>query len=153
MTTGTILLQGHVRRSYLGQLTVTAGEGAQVRSAVPGPADPGAAHADRQSRAVLDKAARENFPVAPFFLPRAWRADLMAVYGYARLVDDIGDGDLAARRRRRPLARPRPRRRPTTASRCSTPSRPTCAGSSPAAADPGHPLLRALRPHGARATT
>jgi squalene synthase HpnC len=44
--------------------------------------------------AVLGKAARENFPVAPFFLPRAWRADLMAVYGFARLVDDIGDGDL-----------------------------------------------------------
>lgn len=42
-----------------------------------------------------DKAAHENFPVAPFFLPRAWRDDLMAVYGYARLVDDIGDGDLA----------------------------------------------------------
>ncbi|PWI41577.1 squalene synthase HpnC [Streptomyces sp. ICBB 8177] len=49
---------------------------------------------ETQSRAVLDKAARENFPVAPFFLPRAWRDDLMAVYGYARLVDDIGDGDL-----------------------------------------------------------
>ncbi|MDP9614555.1 squalene synthase HpnC [Streptomyces demainii] len=47
------------------------------------------------ARAVLDKAAHENFPVAPFFLPRAWRTDLMAVYGYARLVDDIGDGDLA----------------------------------------------------------
>ncbi|WP_233521958.1 squalene synthase HpnC [Streptomyces triticagri] len=47
------------------------------------------------ARATLDKAADENFPVAPFFLPRAWRADLMAVYGYARLVDDIGDGDLA----------------------------------------------------------
>lgn len=46
------------------------------------------------ARAVLDKAAHENFPVAPFFLPRAWRADLMAIYGYARLVDDIGDGDL-----------------------------------------------------------
>ncbi|MFG2812507.1 squalene synthase HpnC [Streptomyces sp. NPDC048410] len=46
-------------------------------------------------RATLDKAARENFPVAPFFLPRAWRTDLMAVYGFARLVDDIGDGDLA----------------------------------------------------------
>lgn len=45
--------------------------------------------------ATLDKAADENFPVAPFFLPRAWRNDLMAVYGYARLVDDIGDGDLA----------------------------------------------------------
>ncbi len=47
------------------------------------------------ARATLDKAAHENFPVAPFFLPRAWRGDLMAVYGYARLVDDIGDGDLA----------------------------------------------------------
>ncbi|MBF6043772.1 squalene synthase HpnC [Streptomyces sp. NRRL B-1677] len=44
---------------------------------------------------MLDKAAHENFPVAPFFVPRAWRDDLMAVYGYARLVDDIGDGDLA----------------------------------------------------------
>jgi squalene synthase HpnC len=49
---------------------------------------------DVTSRAVLDKAARENFPVAPVFLPRAWRQDLMAVYGFARLVDDIGDGDL-----------------------------------------------------------
>ncbi len=49
----------------------------------------------KAARAVLAKAAHENFPVAPFFLPRAWRADLMAVYGYARLVDDIGDGDLA----------------------------------------------------------
>lgn len=48
-----------------------------------------------QTRTVLDQAAHENFPVAPFFLPRAWRADLTAVYGFARLVDDIGDGDLA----------------------------------------------------------
>jgi len=46
-------------------------------------------------RGTLDKAADENFPVAPFFLPAAWRTDLMAVYGFARLVDDIGDGDLA----------------------------------------------------------
>ncbi|MFD7133356.1 squalene synthase HpnC [Streptomyces sp. NPDC059894] len=46
-------------------------------------------------RDTLAKAAHENFPVAPFFLPRAWRDDLMAVYGFARLVDDIGDGDLA----------------------------------------------------------
>ncbi|GAA2965930.1 squalene synthase HpnC [Streptomyces enissocaesilis] len=50
---------------------------------------------DAHTRTTLDKAADENFPVAPFFLPRAWRDDLMAVYGYARLVDDIGDGDLA----------------------------------------------------------
>lgn len=50
---------------------------------------------DDPERGTLDKAAHENFPVAPFFLPRAWRTDLMAVYGFARLVDDIGDGDLA----------------------------------------------------------
>ncbi|MFI9340728.1 squalene synthase HpnC [Streptomyces sp. NPDC052773] len=53
------------------------------------------AHRAAPERATLDKAAAENFPVAPFFLPRAWRTDLMAVYGFARLVDDIGDGDLA----------------------------------------------------------
>nr|WP_030936205.1 squalene synthase HpnC [Streptomyces sp. NRRL S-646] len=55
----------------------------------------GMSHAVDPERDTLDKAAGENFPVAPFFLPRAWRADLMAVYGFARLVDDIGDGDLA----------------------------------------------------------
>lgn len=53
------------------------------------------ARPDAAVPSTLDKAADENFPVAPFFLPRAWRDDLMAVYGYARLVDDIGDGDLA----------------------------------------------------------
>lgn len=47
------------------------------------------------ARATLGKARTENFPVAPVFLPRAWREGLTAVYGYARLVDDIGDGDLA----------------------------------------------------------
>ncbi|MER7054229.1 squalene synthase HpnC [Streptomyces sp. NPDC000351] len=55
----------------------------------------GTARAVDPERATLAKAADENFPVAPFFLPRAWRTDLMAVYGFARLVDDIGDGDLA----------------------------------------------------------
>ncbi|MEV5437005.1 squalene synthase HpnC [Streptomyces sp. NPDC052682] len=55
----------------------------------------GTARAADPERGTLGKAAGENFPVAPFFLPRAWRADLMAVYGFARLVDDIGDGDLA----------------------------------------------------------
>ncbi|MFB9463372.1 squalene synthase HpnC [Streptomyces cinereospinus] len=60
--------------------------------AVTGTAPP---RTDDPERATLDKATAENFPVAPFFLPRAWRADLTAVYGFARLVDDIGDGDLA----------------------------------------------------------
>ncbi|MFE3098305.1 squalene synthase HpnC [Streptomyces sp. NPDC059248] len=59
------------------------------RHRVPRPADPA-----RVTRTTLDKAGSENFPVAPFFLPAAWRDDLMALYGYARLVDDIGDGDL-----------------------------------------------------------
>ncbi|MER6961223.1 MULTISPECIES: squalene synthase HpnC [unclassified Streptomyces] len=56
---------------------------------------PAAPRTGDPERGTLDKAAHENFPVAPFFLPRAWRDDLMAVYGFARLVDDIGDGDLA----------------------------------------------------------
>ncbi|MCQ4193827.1 squalene synthase HpnC [Streptomyces parvulus] len=55
----------------------------------------GTAHAVDAEHGTLAKAADENFPVAPFFLPRDWRTDLMAVYGFARLVDDIGDGDLA----------------------------------------------------------
>ncbi|CAL9384544.1 squalene synthase HpnC [Streptomyces sp. enrichment culture] len=55
----------------------------------------GTGHAVDPAHGTLAKAADENFPVAPFFLPRAWRTDLMAVYGFARLVDDIGDGDLA----------------------------------------------------------
>ncbi|MET9061761.1 squalene synthase HpnC [Streptomyces antibioticus] len=56
---------------------------------------PAAPRTGDPERGTLAKAADENFPVAPFFLPRAWRDDLMAVYGFARLVDDIGDGDLA----------------------------------------------------------
>jgi squalene synthase HpnC len=44
--------------------------------------------------AVMAQAGTENFPVAPWFLPRRVRRDLLAVYGYARLVDDIGDETL-----------------------------------------------------------
>ena len=50
----------------------------------PGDAPPAAA-------AVLAKACRENFPVALRLLPRAARRDLVALYGFARLVDDLGD--------------------------------------------------------------
>src|SRR5271166_3187364 len=37
------------------------------------------------------KAAAENFPVALRLLPRRYRGHLMAVYNFARTVDDIGD--------------------------------------------------------------
>jgi squalene synthase HpnC len=41
--------------------------------------------------AMAGKAAAENFPVALRMLPRRHRDHLMAVYSYARTVDDIGD--------------------------------------------------------------
>jgi squalene synthase HpnC len=46
------------------------------------------------SLAVAAKASGENFPVALKVLPRVWRQHLSALYGFARLVDDIGDEPL-----------------------------------------------------------
>jgi squalene synthase HpnC len=40
---------------------------------------------------VLAQASDENFPVASRLLPRAVRGHLLAIYGFARLADDIGD--------------------------------------------------------------
>ena len=57
-----------------------AAEGARVTPFGPGvAADPAA------------QAAGENFPVALSALPRRHRRHLMAVYRFARLVDDVGD--------------------------------------------------------------
>ncbi|MGI8921409.1 MAG: squalene synthase HpnC [Solirubrobacteraceae bacterium] len=39
----------------------------------------------------MAQAAAENFPVASRLLPRRARGHLLALYGFARLVDDIGD--------------------------------------------------------------
>jgi squalene synthase HpnC len=39
----------------------------------------------------MARAAGENFPVASRLLPRPVRAHLLAVYGFARLVDELGD--------------------------------------------------------------
>jgi len=44
-----------------------------------------------RAAAVLAKSERENFPVASRVLPRQTRAHLLAIYGFARLVDDLGD--------------------------------------------------------------
>ncbi|MFJ8228970.1 squalene synthase HpnC [Streptomyces sp. NPDC094448] len=119
---------------------------------VPRPVDP--------ARATLDKAAAENFPVAPFFLPSAWRDDLMALYGFARLVDDIGDGDLdpgGADLRALGLAPGAAGDRLAALDAFETDLRRAFAAAGrsvpagdPAAADPGgpprHPLLRGLVP-------
>ncbi|MEO3868836.1 squalene synthase HpnC [Nonomuraea sp. B12E4] len=43
------------------------------------------------SRQLAEKARRENFPVASRLLPRRHREHLMAVYGFARTIDDLGD--------------------------------------------------------------
>lgn len=53
----------------------------------PSPVAPGLPRA----QAVMAKAGAENFAVASLLLPRALRLDLLAVYGFARLVDDVGD--------------------------------------------------------------
>jgi squalene synthase HpnC len=41
--------------------------------------------------AVRAKASTENFPVALWILPAATRRHLLAVYGFARLADELGD--------------------------------------------------------------
>lgn len=43
------------------------------------------------AEAVMARAATENFSVASRVLPRRARAHLLAVYGFARLVDELGD--------------------------------------------------------------
>jgi squalene synthase HpnC len=40
---------------------------------------------------AVSQASRENFPVALRVLPRRYRQHLLAVYAYARTVDDAGD--------------------------------------------------------------
>ncbi len=41
--------------------------------------------------AVMVQAREENFPVALWLLGPRWRRHLQAIYGFARLVDDVGD--------------------------------------------------------------
>ena len=43
------------------------------------------------AEAVMARAAGENFPVAGRLLPGQVREDLLAIYGFARLVDELGD--------------------------------------------------------------
>ncbi|HXW58137.1 MAG TPA: squalene synthase HpnC [Solirubrobacteraceae bacterium] len=41
--------------------------------------------------AVMARASGENFPVASRLLPRRVRQHLLAIYGFARMVDELGD--------------------------------------------------------------
>jgi squalene synthase HpnC len=43
------------------------------------------------AEAVMARARTENFPVASRLLPRRVRSHLLALYGFARLVDELGD--------------------------------------------------------------
>ncbi|WP_431783649.1 squalene synthase HpnC [Streptomyces chumphonensis] len=128
---------------------MTAQDPAAPRTA-DGDHRPGGAHRDG-TQETLAKAARENFPVAPRFLPAAWRDDLMAVYGYARLVDDIGDGDLAPGgddARWLGVAPEHAEDRTALLDAVEADVRRVCAaaGAPGDAEPPRHPLLRALRP-------
>jgi squalene synthase HpnC len=58
-----------------------------------GPAGTGTAStsAGMIESAAAEQAAAENFPVALRLLPRRYREHLAAVYGFARVADDMGD--------------------------------------------------------------
>jgi squalene synthase HpnC len=45
------------------------------------------------AEAVMAGAGGENFPVASRALPRRERSHLLAIYGFARLVDELGDAE------------------------------------------------------------
>jgi squalene synthase HpnC len=77
-------------------------------AAAPGPPAPGpaaAASAPARQTDTADitagaagQASAENFPVALRLLPARYRRHLMAVYTFARTVDDVGDETLPAHR-------------------------------------------------------
>src|SRR3984957_20112705 len=76
----------------------TAGDTASPRSAVPPPGPPRLLVAPRprppdlpDPAAVLGRMGGENFPVAARFLAAKHRRNLIAIYGFARLTDQLGD--------------------------------------------------------------
>ena len=61
----------------------------RARAQAQAGATPGAA--EQITLEAAAKASAENFPVAMRILPARYRRHLMALYGFARLTDDIGD--------------------------------------------------------------
>lgn len=76
------------------RLPMTAPAPGASRS-VPAPAAAAGAGASGRgvpaAEAVMARASGENFPVASFFLPAPSRRHLLSIYGFARLVDELGD--------------------------------------------------------------
>lgn len=70
--------------------TVPSPGNAESGDSERGGASSSSSDSDLPSPAVT-KAAHENFPVAARLLPRGVRRHLLAVYAFARFVDDIGD--------------------------------------------------------------
>jgi squalene synthase HpnC len=71
-------------------MSATSGEVQPLSATAPGA--PVNLAADAPSRAeVMGHAGSENFPVASYLLGRRHRAQLLTIYGFARLVDDLGD--------------------------------------------------------------
>ncbi len=97
----------------------------EAGTAEAGDREEAVAVAAQVSLAVAAKASAENFPVALRVLPKRWRAHLTALYGFARLTDDIGDEPLPGLPRRRD----RRRRSPRPASSSSTSCKATWRGS------------------------
>src|SRR3954454_12848170 len=71
-----------------------SGQAAPVPTMTVPPAGPPGAP---DAAAVMAKAGAENFTVASRLLPAARRRDLLAIYGFARLVDALGDESLLDR--------------------------------------------------------
>jgi squalene synthase HpnC len=59
--------------------------------AIPADPTPGAPAGVPGISEVMDRAGGENFPVASRLLGRRLRESLLAIYGFARLVDQVGD--------------------------------------------------------------
>jgi squalene synthase HpnC len=70
------------------------------------------------------QAPAENFPVALRLLPERYRRHLMAVYTFARTVDDIGDEALPAAAAGRPAPAAAGRPAPAAARPAAAPARP-----------------------------
>jgi squalene synthase HpnC len=74
---------------------IAAAAGAAMRSDGPttprGSGPPGRSCGTPGAAEVMARAGGENFSVASLMLPRRVRRHLLAIYGFARLVDEIGD--------------------------------------------------------------